>query len=157
MKRFGTWSMLLLLVFSVLTFGQGMKAKGADGSGNFEQSIKDLEIQYREAVLKGDVSFLEKYLADNYVRVFGGGGTGNRQDMIDGYRKRTTTITSLDYYDEQVYVSGDTAVVTYKVAGKGTSDRQSFNGNFRILRTWVKQGGQWKILAASTTPIDTAK
>jgi len=52
--------------------GQGSKEDGktpTDGTSAVEQQIKTLHEQGREAALKGDASFLEKYLADDYVGI----------------------------------------------------------------------------------------
>src|SRR5260370_42272949 len=58
------------------TSGHGMTAveQTAKGSGgSVEQQIKTLHEQSRQAALKGDASFLEKYLTDNYVGIGGDG------------------------------------------------------------------------------------
>src|SRR5437868_10530054 len=53
------------------TSDNGMTAvePSTQGSGRVEQQIKTLHEQGRQAALKGDASFMEKYLNDDYVGI----------------------------------------------------------------------------------------
>jgi len=49
-------------------------------AGDVEQQIRTLQDQARDAALKGETAFLEKYLADDYEGI-GGDGTPNTKDQ----------------------------------------------------------------------------
>ena len=155
MKRITIWAVLLLFGISIITVAQGKKAKEKSGGGssNVEQTIKKLENESREAALKGDSSFAEKYQADIYVRVYADGTVGDRQTTINSFKNGTVKYTSIEPSEQQVKVAGDVAVVIFKTSVKGTFEGRSIDGDFRGLRTWAKQGGQWKVVSFSTTRI----
>jgi Spy/CpxP family protein refolding chaperone len=61
------------------TSRHGMTAAEQTYKGNVEQQIKTLWEEGRQAVLKGDTSFQEKYLADDYIGI---GGDGRMEAML---------------------------------------------------------------------------
>jgi ketosteroid isomerase-like protein len=143
MKKITVWAALLLFV-GVL-FAQ---KKNAD----VEQSVKSMENEMKEAVLKGDADASAKYLASNYVRVYPDGSVANRQQAINDV-KTSLKYTSIDVSEQQVQVTGDTAISVFKATVKGTRNGQSIDGDYRGVRTWAKQDGHWKAVAFVSTKI----
>jgi hypothetical protein len=80
--------MLLLIAVALLAapaaWGQGENppASTKKGGGSVEQQIKALHEQSRQAALKGDVSFLEKYLSDDYVGIAPDGSIETKDQSI---------------------------------------------------------------------------
>ena len=144
MKRIAV-SVALLIVTGVLTIAQ-------NAGGKVEQSIKSMENEMKEAVLKGDALGSAKYLGTNYVRVYPDGSMTSRQQAIDDV-KNSLKYTSIDVSEQQVYVTGDTAISFFKASVKGTRNGQPLDGDYRGVRTWAKEGGQWKAVAFSSTKI----
>jgi len=135
----------LLIISGVLMFAQKK-------SGNVEQSIKSMENEMKEAVLKGDAAGSAKYLASNYVRVYPDGSVADRQQVIDDV-KNSLKYTSIEVSEQQVQVTGDTAISVFKASVKGTRNGQPLDGDYRGVRTWAKEGGQWKAVAFTSTKI----
>ena len=155
MKKVAMWVVIALLMASAgsLAQDQAKKSKAAKGGGGGEQQIAQLEDQARDSAVKGDSSFLEKHLANDYVRVRPDGSTEDRQAAIDALKNGTAKYSSIDVADRQIHVYGNAAVVTGKATVKGTMNGNSVDGDYRITRTWVKQGGQWKVASFHTTRI----
>jgi ketosteroid isomerase-like protein len=135
----------LLVITGALMFAQN---KSAD----VEQSIKSMENEMKEAVLKGDAIGSAKYLASNYVRVYPDGSMANRQQAVDDV-KTSLKYTSIELSEQQVQVTGDTAISCFKSTVKGTRNGQPIDGDYRGVRTWAKEGGQWKAVAFVSTKI----
>ena len=155
MKKLSVWVVVALLMLSAGSLAQdeAKKSKGTKGGGGGEQQIAQLEDQARDAAVKGDASFLEKHLASDYVRVAPDGNVSDRQQAIDMIKNGTAKYSSIDVADRQNHVYSNAAVVTGKATVKGTMNGNAMDGDYRITRTWVKQGGQWKIAAFHTSPI----
>jgi ketosteroid isomerase-like protein len=143
MKRI-TVSVVLMVVAGVMMFAQN--------NGKIEQTIKSMENEMREAVLKGDVDGSAKNLASNFIRVYPDGSVASRQQTIDDL-KGSFKYTSIEVSEQQVHVTGDTAVSVFKASVKGTRNGQPIDGDYRGVRTWAKEGGQWKAVAFSSTRI----
>jgi ketosteroid isomerase-like protein len=142
----------LLLCSLSLAQNEGKKDKAKKGGGG-EQQIAQLEDQMRDAALKGDSSLQEKYLANDYVRVGPDGNAVDRQQSIDMLKNGTVKYSSIEMNDRQIHMYPGAAVVTGKASVKGTMNGNSMDGDYRITRTWVKQGGQWKVAAFHATKI----
>lgn len=143
MKRI-TVSVVLMVVTGVMMFAQN--------NGKIEQTIKSMENEMREAVLKGDVDGSTKDLASNFIRVYPDGSIASRQQTIDDL-KGSFKYTSIEVSEQQVHVTGDVAVSVFKASVKGTRNGQPIDGDYRGVRTWAKEGGRWKAVAFSSTRI----
>jgi ketosteroid isomerase-like protein len=140
-----TVSAALVVIAGVLMFAQ-------NDSGRVEQSLKSMENEMKEAVLKGDAAGSAKYLGTNYVRVYPDGSVASRQQAIDDI-KNSLKYTSIEVSEQQVQVTGDTAISVFKASVKGTRNGQPIDGDYRGVRTWAKEGGKWKAVAFTSTKI----
>jgi ketosteroid isomerase-like protein len=121
--------------------------------GNVEQEIKSLQEESRKAALKGDASFLEKYLADDYVAIDGNGGIVTKAQAIQALKSGTIKYESIDVRDTKIRTYGNTAIVDSLASLKLTSDGKPISGDFRATFVWVKQKGNWKRVAFQSTPV----
>jgi ketosteroid isomerase-like protein len=147
MKRFCVLLLALVAGCSLLALSPKSKQSG-DG---VEKAIMQLEDASREAALKGDPSFAEKNLADDFVRINADGKVLNKQEFIDNFKK--TKYESIDFADRKVRVYGDSAVVTTTANVKGTSDGKDISGPYRSARVWAKVKGQWKLVNFQSTRV----
>ena len=133
---------VVLCVFSACLLAAQSKSSRA------ERDIMRIEQEMLAAVLKGDTSPSERYLAENYV--FTGpdglsmGKAQNIQDLKSGDLKLQAA--SLD--DSKVQVYGDTAIVTYSSNDKGTYKGKDISGKTRWTDVFVKQKGRWMMVAS---------
>ena len=121
--------------------------------GNAEQQIKTLGEQLNAANLKGDTSFLEKVLADDYTGVRGDGSVLTKAQEIEKYKSGAIKYETNDVQDLKIRVYGHTAVSTSLSSSKNIRDGQQHIGTTRSIRVWVKQNGNWKCVAYQTTRV----
>ena len=131
-----------------LSLGQGgnppASTKGKVG-GNAEQQIKALHKEGRQATLKGDTSFLEKYLADDYIGVGGDGRMFTKDQTIQRRKSGAVKVESIEELAVKIRVYGDTAIVN-SLALRKSDDRwetDQWRQPCDVL-VWVKQKGSWK-------------
>jgi ketosteroid isomerase-like protein len=142
------------------TSGHGMTAveQTAKGSGeSVEQQIKTLHEQSRQAALKGDASFLEKYLIDDYVGIGGDGRMITKDQDIQMRKSGAIKFEAIDERDLKVRVYGDTVIVNALASLKLTVDGKPISGDHRATFVWVKQKGNWKEASFQATRVAPAR
>jgi hypothetical protein len=121
--------------------------------GNVEQQIKTLSDQLSQAYVKGDTSFFEKYLADDYTGIYASSLPVTKAENL---KPGAIKFESFDVREMKIHVYGDTAVVTSLTSSKGTIEGKPFSGDYRTTRVWVKQKGGWKLVAFQSTQVPPA-
>jgi len=110
-----------------------------------------MEMEWADAAKRRDMAWMERHYADDY-RWTGPDGTFNdRRTDID--ETKNVTFDSMELSDMQVTVNGDTGVVTGVNTLKGKYKNQDISGKYRFTDTFVKQNGEWKILASQSTRV----
>jgi len=150
MKGEGWLSAAIYLALVTAAFAQAPEAR---------QEIERLEEQARQAALKGDAGFLEKYLAPDYLAIMGNGRAHGRADEIQSRQSGSVTYQTIDVHELKIRMYGDTAVcnslasvkLTAQEKGYKTVYNKEYAGDYRFTRVWVKQGGEWKIVSLQST------
>ncbi len=155
------WILALLIAFtlSVPAFAKDKdkdKDKDRAAGSNVEQQIKTLDQQARDAAIKGDTSFLEQHLANNYVSIGGSGKELTKDEVIQNRKTGASKLDSIDLRDQKIRVFGNTAVVEDDANVKGTMSGQPFSGEVRATTIWMKQGNDWKEVNFQVTPVQAA-
>jgi ketosteroid isomerase-like protein len=142
---------LALVVFTALCLSSSAIAQGKKSAGGAEDQIKALLNQSRQAVLKGDTSYLEKNAAEDYSRVGPDGKRVSKSDWINAIKSGDVKMESVETSDVKVRVYGNAAVATYAADVKGTNKGQDISGHNQITRVFVKQAGKWQEVAFHST------
>ena len=135
MRKFLWGAVFLTVALSPSVFAQGDSSK--DG-----ETILSLEKQLTDALLKGDIAASERYLAEDYLRVYPDGSVAPSDDLRNGLR-----FTAIEISDQRVHRYGETAVSTFSAVVKGTSHGQPIDGNYRGVRAWAHQHNEWRAVS----------
>ena len=111
----------------------------------FDQSIIAAEKTFIAAAKKGDPTFFQHTLTDDFSFVGFDGQISSRQDMIDQYSDGGTDLLP---YDMKVLNAADgVAIVTYDVVLRvPPSEDQGPPPRYQHISTvWVQQAGAWKM------------
>jgi len=122
-------------------------------NASVEQQVKQLEQQIRSQVVKGEVSGLDQYLADDYVSINPAGQLFDKGESIQMIKTGRVKYTSIDVKDERVRTYGNTAILNGLANTKLTVDGQDRSGDYRVTIVWVKQNGQWKRVSFQSTRV----
>jgi len=121
-----------------------------------EKEIRAVVEEIRQSVIKGNPEYaatLEKYCAEDMVRIPGYGRLIAGTDFLAAAKKGATTVESLEISDLKVRVYGNWAIVTGIETGKGVQVGVPWTGTFRFSRVFVKRNGIWKNVLYQDTPI----
>lgn len=143
--------MRVLIVMTLLVVSSSFSSYGQTTTTNAEKEILDLNRAWAEAVTKGDAATLEKIFSDDIVVTAGNGNIRNKSEEI----KDATAGTDPDFAwirpftteNERVKVFNDAAVVTGLVKWAFKYKGQEVNQERRYSHFYIKEKGQWKIVA----------
>ena len=116
---------------------------GGTASADTTADLIALDMQWGAAAIKGDTAAVEKLLADTLVSVDEAGVKDKKGDLAG-----TTAAPAGTKYEPTDFkvtlLDANTAIMTHGTKG----DKAHYS-----LHVWSRKGGQWKVVATSTTPI----
>jgi hypothetical protein len=141
----------LAIVFALPTIALA-KEKGT--SADVEATVKKIEQETLDSLLKSDTSAFEKYLTSDYLGIGPDGVTQNKSELLSDIKSGTLKLESSTMSDIKVQVADpDMAVVVYRTNDKGTYKGKDITGEYRWLDVFVKRDGKWQIAIDQGTPI----
>ncbi len=118
-----------------------------------EQALIRIQQDWAEARVKGDSSYTRRLEVDDCAIVWPDGRLVNKKEDL---QTMTGDIVFGEFKidDLQVRVYGETGIVV----GQGKISAQKggqnlLSGKFVWTDTFVKQGGEWKVVASQITPV----
>jgi len=118
----------------------------AQGSKGVEEQIKALQAQLFQAQMKGDISALEKFYADDAIIVHSEGKRSTKAQEIANIKSGSQKYESTDVLDQTIRIYGNTAVANTVTATKAIVGGKPVVGKTNAARVWVKQKGDWKLV-----------
>ena len=97
-----------------------------------------------------DVEALDRLLHPELVAVGPDGRLVDKAGDLDAHRSGVFTITELEEEDVRVKVIGTTAITFVVLRVSGTIAGGEVGGRLRYTRTWVRDGGCWRVVAATS-------
>ena len=118
-----------------------------------EHALTKIQHEWAEARVKGDSSYTRGIESDDCTIVWPDGSIVNkRQDLQTMIGDVVFTEFKID--DLQVRLYGNTGIVIGEGIIKAHKGKQDLlDGKFVWTDTFVKQGGQWKVVASQITPV----
>ena len=101
------WICSLIFTFCLGSAAWSQEKKAGTGT---EKAIAGLEQQIRGAVIKGDTSILERYLADDYVGIGPNGITEDKSQTIQELKDGTVKYSTIDVTEEHIRMYGNTGI-----------------------------------------------
>jgi ketosteroid isomerase-like protein len=117
-----------------------------------ERGVVRDERALQAAMRASDVAELDRLLHPELLAVGPDGRLADKAADLAAHRSGVFTISELLEEELRVRVVGDTAVtfVVLRVRGKIADDEVA--GRMRYTRTWVRDGGSWRVMAAHISP-----
>lgn len=149
MKHYLIFTLALGLALPTILLG---KEKGA--TGDVEATVKEIEHEITDGILKADTSAIDKYVTSDYLGVGPDGATQNKSEFLSDVKSGALKLESSELSDIKVQVSGpDMAVAVYRTNDKGTYKGKDITGEYRWLDVFVKRDGKWQIAIDQGTQI----
>ena len=125
----------------------------ANAQTESELKIRDLEIQEKEAVVKGDTLVLFKLWSQNYVINSATNSIVYYSELKNYYRKGTIDHTPFERIIEKITMSENLAIVMGKEMKQNIKDGNNIITTRRFTNIWIKVNGEWILTARQVTNI----
>jgi hypothetical protein len=109
-----------------------------------------------DALIPGDADVWQRTLADNAVIIDEFGRIQNKREAIESVHPFPQGLSgSIEIRDPKLHRSGDTAVLQGEMYEKETVFGQKLVVRYMFANTFVRDGADWKLLAASDVTLPT--
>jgi len=142
LKRF-----LGLLIVST-TVVQAQQSNNAD-----KEELGKLEAAWNDAHLKGDAAVLAQLWEDSLVVTVPGMAPMNKTASLAVWRSGQFKFDKYQTSEIDIRVYGDAAVVTGRLLRTRTFNGRTVDDNWRFTKIYIKQRGQWKVIAYHASPV----
>lgn len=144
----------LLMALAVLSPIISSRAQ-AQGSESVQQQVSHLRDQWLEAERTGNRALLERLLAGNCEVMTPQGSILNKAQMLQRTENHNVKFDTLRASDTHVRVYGDVAILTDHTTVSAQENGKHIGGQFRFIRIFVKQNGNWQAAMAQGTRLPT--
>ena len=119
-----------------------------------EAVAKKLEA-FRTAQQAKDGKALEALILPELSYSHSSGVVQDKAEFLKGATDTKTKFLSLEYKEPWIKVVGDAAIVRFHwvAESEAIADGKKSSTNLHILMTWLKQGGDWKLLNRGSTKL----
>ena len=121
-----------------------------------EAALRRTEAELCEAFRNADAKTIERIEGERYTLTDSHGGVTGRDSDVAEAKKRDPRYSEFRNHSQKIRFYGDTAIVNGVTSLKGESSGKSFTGDFQFTDTWIRHGGEWKIVSSHASRLDTA-
>jgi ketosteroid isomerase-like protein len=141
----------VFLAVPLLAQGQASMAKNDKAA----QEVIDFRNRYIEAEENRDTAFLDKILANDFFALNPQGKLLDKAGQLENLKRPDRTLKVLNPRETHVqfYANGQVAILTEHVTVDGMDKGKPFGGEYRFLRVFAKQNGNWKVVLAQGAPM----
>jgi ketosteroid isomerase-like protein len=146
MRRGFRLGILLVILFVLPT-------STAFGFQSTEEALIQLERDWDQAFHQGNIEFIERVVADEFVATYDDGSRGDRNKELENaaaFNKRIDSV-ALDEFTVKEY--GDTAVVWFRKRMTGPIQGRTVTVSVRFVDVFVKRAGRWQCVASQSTRV----
>jgi uncharacterized protein (TIGR02246 family) len=147
-------SVLFLFAASVAL---GQQSAGAQHGEGMEQTIRQLDHERIQAQIHADAKALDRLYSGDFIGVGPSGRVRTKAQVIADFTSGELKFQSITTDEVQVRVYGDTAVETGLSTMIGQDKGKSVPRDTRFTRVWVKQEGNWRLVANHYSTVITQK
>ena len=154
MKR--AYGLAATIVFLIASGGvaPGQSPNKSDGAGeDVAATAAILDHIWLDAAHNHDGETAAWLFADNFIEIHPGGILVNKQQQLDMIRDARGDIEIHPDEIQVRYSSPDVAVLTDTTTIRGTQGGVKYDGQYRVMRVFVKQRGRWRAAGAGIARI----
>ena len=128
-----------------------MPALSAQNGRSDQETLIDLERKWNAAFHRGDVTFIESLLADEFVVTYDNGVQADKKKELELAASFNQQIDASALEDFDVKVYDTTAVVRFTLHLIGPVQGKAVQITYRYMDVWVLRGGRWLCVASQST------
>jgi hypothetical protein len=121
-------------------------------ANDYNEEIAKVEEELRRAMLAGNVDVLDRLVSERLLFAGPDGELATKGDDLHAHRERV--VRFLRHEPDQVAmrrVSSECVVVSQRTYLEVEVAGTVHHGRYRYMRVWVREAGQWRILAGQVS------
>jgi ketosteroid isomerase-like protein len=151
MKRISL--IILSLATASLLFSYVTTADEKTGSASAEQTIRQLEEEWANALVKRDYATIDRITASDWMLTDPTGDLQTKAQADADLKSGDLTIESFKINELKVRVYGDTAIVHGLETEKSKYKKEDLSGQYRFTDVFVKRDGRWQAVASHVSRV----
>jgi ketosteroid isomerase-like protein len=128
----------------------GPLARPAPNRAAVERQLRELDRQWAEFAVRGDVALFDRLTADDHVATHAGGNLVSKAEEKKYIVTSPQRLAAITTDDVSIRLYGDTAVILGRVTVKTRKGREN---QYRYTTVW-KQTDRWRLIAEQHTRIE---
>jgi ketosteroid isomerase-like protein len=130
---------ILTIIFVII--GSSLLAQHA------EKEVGDAVEQLKKGMLDGDRALLNKLTSEDLSYGHSSGRIEDKAAFVEALASGKSDFITLNLAEQTVKVRGDVAYVRHKLSAETNDGGKPGTANIGVLLVWVKENGEWKLLA----------
>jgi hypothetical protein len=114
---------------------------------NAEKEVGDAVEQLKKGMLDGDRALLNKLTSADLSYGHSSGRIEDKAAFVEALASGKSDFVTLNLSEQTIKVKGDVAYVRHKLSAETNDGGKPGTANIGVLLVWVKEGGDWKLLA----------
>jgi len=132
------------------TFALTLSAFAADGTSKSDKEIRAVLDSWKQAMLTGNASELDKIYSKDLTYEHSSGKTETKAESIQNSTKLDGISKAIEFHDPAIRIYGNTAII--KSRADFTSHAGTVN-HLDVLMVWIKSGPAWQLVARQSTKV----
>ena len=143
---------VVVLVF--VCAGAALGGTPAAPPSDVADTLKQLELDYGDAIKKVDLDRIDQIVADDWRGVSSTGRVANKQDALEFVKSGKSTLDWFELGPRDVKVLGDdVAVVQASVDERRTAAGVTTSFTVVYLDVWMKRDNRWVLVRSQTAKV----
>jgi ketosteroid isomerase-like protein len=117
------------------------------------QEVIDFRNRYIKAEEDKDIEYLAKVFAHDFYALNAQGQLMDKPHLLENLKRTDRTFKLLNPRDTEVHFYGNVAILYEVVTVDGEDKGHHFGGEFRFVRVFAKQNGNWQVVLAQGSPL----
>ena len=139
---------LFILLLTTVMLTTTAFAKGDD-----KQAVEQAVEKLRQAMLSGDRASLEAIATEDLTYGHSTGRVESKKEFVEAFATGVSDFKTIELTEQTVTIAGNTAIVRHKLFGETNDKGVPGSAKIAILTVWLKQKGDWKLLARQAVKI----
>ena len=116
--------------------------------------IQELEENLLEAMILGNISFLENIFSERYVFLGSGGSSWGKEKALEDFRNPEFILKNMKICNRRITMHNNCAIVTGTSVVEGKIGENTLTGRYQFMRVWDRGTDGWQIIAVSTSKVE---
>lgn len=145
---------LVLILFGSVSFDTvlAQPSRPASQGPSVADTIKQLEQNWADAMIAGDIAKLSQIVADDWI-IVSPSKTVTKANFLDNVKSGKNKLESCEFGPRDVMVLGNVAVLQGSVTETRIANGQSSTYRVVYMDVWAKRGDRWVVVRSQATKL----